>query len=424
MSNTSFGAGLLPDSKEGGSAASAAAATAAIKAARLSTSSTSLPLNGKGDSTESSNPYQQQQQQQQQQPVVQAQAQAQPIPSSPASEAGSRLSTFSVDSEIRNLQVIARAQAMFDFAGEDEGDLAFKVGDIINVIAYLNEDWWRGTLRKDIGIFPTAYVQKLRAPANGKYPSVAVSVRHSVIGAPLAEGQEPQQQQQQQQQPVAQEPVGSNSLQTQPSFRASYQPSGMGPLPNEAPGSTPPTTPPSAGPGFQPLVAPGQAPAPAPEGAAGGAFPTPPPPPSSQGAPPSVFTYFPGSGNQPPISPPPSMRGVGQRVPFSPNGQSSPTDGSAMSPISPQQRFGQQNGPIQYPTPFQQQQQPQQQQQGFTQQFQQGGYGSPAFQQSYQQQPMNQGPSSPTSPVGSNSQLTTKQLAATAKSKKKFGSKW
>ncbi|KAG0313137.1 hypothetical protein BG000_006010, partial [Podila horticola] len=90
-----------------------------------------------------------------------AQAQAQPIPGSPASEAGSRLSTFSVDSEIRNLQVIARAQAMFDFAGEDEGDLAFKVGDIINVIAYLNDDWWRGTLRKDVGIFPTAYVQKL-----------------------------------------------------------------------------------------------------------------------------------------------------------------------------------------------------------------------------------------------------------------------
>ncbi|KAG0313650.1 hypothetical protein BG000_005783, partial [Podila horticola] len=53
----------------------------------------------------------------------------------------------------------------------------------------------------------------------------------------------------------------------------------------------------------------------------------------------------------------------------------------------------------------------------------QGGYGSPAFQQPYQQ-PMNQGPSSPTSPLGANSQLTTKQMAAAVKSKKKFGSKW
>ncbi|KAF8984254.1 ESCRT-0 subunit protein hse1 [Haplosporangium bisporale] len=357
--------------------------------------------------------------------MVQTQA-AQPIPGSPASEAGSRLSTFSTDSEIRNLQVIARAQAMFDFAGEDEGDLAFKVGDIINVIAYLNDDWWRGTLRKDVGIFPTAYVQRL-PPTTGKYPTVAVSVRHSVLGAPLADqGQQepqpqpqPQQQpqQQQQQQPVAQESAGSSALQAQPSFRASYLPSGMG-GPNEVPVSTPPTTPPSiGGQGFQPMLAPGQGPI-APESVSGGAFPTPPPPPaSSQGAPPSVFTYFPGAGNQPPISPPPSMR-AGQRLPFSPNGQGSPTDGSVASPVSSQQRFGP-GGPIQYQqAPFQQQQQ------GFPQQFQQGGYGSPAFQQPFTPQTTGQGPSSPTSPVGANSQLTTKQMAAAVKSKKKFGSKW
>ena len=97
-------------------------------------------------------------------------------------------------SEVRNIQVIARAQAMFDFAGEDEGDLPFKVGDILNVIEFckffsvsrllfnvivavsslfspthtlsyinviVNNDWWRGILGKDIGIFPAAYVQQL-----------------------------------------------------------------------------------------------------------------------------------------------------------------------------------------------------------------------------------------------------------------------
>ncbi|KAG0337453.1 ESCRT-0 subunit protein hse1, partial [Podila humilis] len=159
---------LLPDPKESGSAASAAAA--AIKAARISTSSSSLPLHQGNDGSAveqiAQNPYQQQQQQQgqqqqQQQPIVQTVPQQQAIPGSPLSDAGSRLSTFSSDSDIRNFQVIARAQAMFDFAGEDEGDLAFRVGDIINVIAYLNDDWWRGALRKDVGIFPTAYVQKL-----------------------------------------------------------------------------------------------------------------------------------------------------------------------------------------------------------------------------------------------------------------------
>jgi len=88
--------------------------------------------------------------------------------------------------------VIARAQAMFDFPGEDEEDLPFKFGEIINVVEFgkffsvsrllfnvivavsslfspthtlsstnviVNDDWWRGILGKDIGIFPAAYVQ-------------------------------------------------------------------------------------------------------------------------------------------------------------------------------------------------------------------------------------------------------------------------
>jgi hypothetical protein len=54
-------------------------------------------------------------------------------PTSPTTENSNRQSGIS---EVRNVQVIARAQAMFDFAGEDEGDLPFKVGDIINVIEF------------------------------------------------------------------------------------------------------------------------------------------------------------------------------------------------------------------------------------------------------------------------------------------------
>jgi hypothetical protein len=89
--------------------------------------------------------------------------------------------------------VIARAQALFDFPGEDEGDLPFKTGDIINVIEFckfysvlrllfkvivdvifvlansnlsrinviVNADWWCGIFWKDVGIFPTAYVQQM-----------------------------------------------------------------------------------------------------------------------------------------------------------------------------------------------------------------------------------------------------------------------
>ncbi|KAG0288225.1 hypothetical protein BGZ96_007975 [Linnemannia gamsii] len=85
--------------------------------------------------------------------------------------------------EIRTLKVIARAQALFDFPGEDQGDLPFKKDNIINIIEYLNDDWWRGTLGDQLGILPTAYVLKLNPVANGAYPSIKVSITslHSPI---------------------------------------------------------------------------------------------------------------------------------------------------------------------------------------------------------------------------------------------------
>ncbi|KAK3823446.1 MAG: hypothetical protein J3Q66DRAFT_437795 [Benniella sp.] len=76
-------------------------------------------------------------------------------------------------SEVRNAPVIARAKALYDFPGEDEGDLPFKVGDIINVTDFMNDDWWRGALGREVGGFPTAYVQKLSPPASG-YPPISI----------------------------------------------------------------------------------------------------------------------------------------------------------------------------------------------------------------------------------------------------------
>ncbi|KAF9934161.1 ESCRT-0 subunit protein hse1 [Linnemannia zychae] len=405
VSNASFNnASLRPETIE-----AANAATAAIQAARLSTSGGSSPLQPKAD-TLAANPYQQQQQQQQeQQPMVAQQEQRQQAPGSPLSDAGSRVSDYSGTSEVRNLEVIARAQALFDFPGEDPGDLPFKVGDIINVIEFLNDDWWRGTLRKELGIFPTAYVQKLSPPANGGYPKISVTVRQSMI-LPSPTDQSP-----------------PSSLQQQASFRASYQPSSL-----EAPTSAITTPAPIA------TVAPVSNPAPAAAEASapggGSSFPAPPPSSSSFPAPPpgsttmsptasSVFTYFPNSGNQPPISPPPSMRNQSQPLPFAQGqpGQEAPmgygpTGSQPLSPTSPQQgRFSQQQQ--QSMMQFQQPGQP-----GQHQQYQQ--YGQVPYQYNQQQQPMSPNTSGTPGPIGANSHMTTAQMAAAAKSKKKFGSKW
>lgn len=95
--------------------------------------------------------------------------------------------THSTDQDIPLVNVIARVQAKWDFKSKDGGDLSFKAGDTINVIDYgkhahsglslffllscanhpfcmttkVSDDWWRGTLGENVGIFPSNRVQKL-----------------------------------------------------------------------------------------------------------------------------------------------------------------------------------------------------------------------------------------------------------------------
>lgn len=51
-----------------------------------------------------------------------------------------------------------RVKALYDFEPNDEGELAFKEGDVIRVIDSAYKDWWKGELRGEIGIFPVNYV--------------------------------------------------------------------------------------------------------------------------------------------------------------------------------------------------------------------------------------------------------------------------
>jgi hypothetical protein len=53
--------------------------------------------------------------------------------------------------------------ALFNFNGnEDDGELSFVEGDVIEVLEQVNEGWWEGRLTNgDLGIFPFNYVQPL-----------------------------------------------------------------------------------------------------------------------------------------------------------------------------------------------------------------------------------------------------------------------
>lgn len=47
---------------------------------------------------------------------------------------------------------------MYDFVGESNDELSFAKGELIRVIDAVSDEWWRGELRGQTGIFPTNYV--------------------------------------------------------------------------------------------------------------------------------------------------------------------------------------------------------------------------------------------------------------------------
>ena len=51
--------------------------------------------------------------------------------------------------------------AMYSFKGEEEGDLPFRKGDIISVLAVDECGWWTGKLKGNTGIFPANYVKRM-----------------------------------------------------------------------------------------------------------------------------------------------------------------------------------------------------------------------------------------------------------------------
>ncbi|XP_050421918.1 growth factor receptor-bound protein 2 [Adelges cooleyi] len=53
---------------------------------------------------------------------------------------------------------------MYDFTPQEEGELAFKRGDVITVTNRTDVNWWRGEIGTREGLFPAAYVSPYHAP--------------------------------------------------------------------------------------------------------------------------------------------------------------------------------------------------------------------------------------------------------------------
>lgn len=55
----------------------------------------------------------------------------------------------------------SRVKALYDFEPQEEGELAFRKGDVIRVINSAYEGWWKGELDGRVGIFPLTYIVSL-----------------------------------------------------------------------------------------------------------------------------------------------------------------------------------------------------------------------------------------------------------------------
>ncbi|XP_023221449.1 protein enhancer of sevenless 2B-like [Centruroides sculpturatus] len=57
-----------------------------------------------------------------------------------------------------------RVQAMYDFPAQEQGELAFRRGEIITVIDQTDKNWWEGEIGTRRGYFPATYVVPYHAP--------------------------------------------------------------------------------------------------------------------------------------------------------------------------------------------------------------------------------------------------------------------
>ena len=59
------------------------------------------------------------------------------------------------------VQLLGKARACYDFTRQEDGELQFNKGDVIDLLDTSNSQWWKGQLNGEAGYFPATFVQIL-----------------------------------------------------------------------------------------------------------------------------------------------------------------------------------------------------------------------------------------------------------------------
>ena len=51
------------------------------------------------------------------------------------------------------------ADAVWDRVGNENDELSFSVGDVIEILDMSDDTWWQGNVREESGWFPSAFVR-------------------------------------------------------------------------------------------------------------------------------------------------------------------------------------------------------------------------------------------------------------------------
>ncbi|KAK9474533.1 uncharacterized protein V1510DRAFT_389689 [Dipodascopsis tothii] len=87
-----------------------------------------------------------------------------PYSAAPPAAAAAAPAAAPEDAQGTTAASVSRVRALYDLTATEPGELSFRRGDIITVLESVYHDWWRGSLRGEVGIFPLNYVTPIKEP--------------------------------------------------------------------------------------------------------------------------------------------------------------------------------------------------------------------------------------------------------------------